>query len=35
MYKRLGANEILKKPFDPDVAVALVTKATSGPAPRD
>ena len=35
MYKRLGADEILKKPFDPDAAVALVTKATADAVPRD
>jgi len=26
MYRRIGANEILKKPFDPSVAVAAVAK---------
>ncbi len=30
MYRRLGADEILKKPFDPSHAVALVEKAIAG-----
>src|SRR5512140_1669369 len=32
MYRRIGADEILKKPFDPAVAVGLVAKALGGPA---
>ena len=31
MYRRIGANEILKKPFDPSVAVRAVAKGI-GPA---
>jgi CheY-like chemotaxis protein len=30
-YRRIGANEILRKPFDPEVAVRVVAKAV-GPA---
>lgn len=32
MYRRLGADEILKKPFDPEQVVALATKALGEPA---
>ncbi len=33
MYRRLGVDEILRKPFDPAAAVALVRKAI-GPEPE-
>jgi twitching motility two-component system response regulator PilG/twitching motility two-component system response regulator PilH len=32
MYRRIGADEILKKPFDLSVAIGLVDKALAGPA---
>jgi DNA-binding response OmpR family regulator len=31
MYRRIGADEILKKPFDPAVAIGLVGKALAEP----
>jgi len=30
MYRRIGADEILKKPFDPSAAVQLVARAIGG-----
>jgi DNA-binding response OmpR family regulator len=35
MYRRLGADEILKKPFDPAQAVALVEKAIAARRSRE
>lgn len=33
MYRRIGANEILKKPFDPAVAVEAVARGVGGAGP--
>lgn len=33
MYRRIGANEILRKPFEPEVAVEAVRKAIGPPEP--
>ncbi len=35
MYRRMGADEILKKPFDPEGAVKLVARAVSPGASAD
>ena len=32
MYRRIGANEILRKPFEPSFAVETVRSAIGGPA---
>jgi twitching motility two-component system response regulator PilG/twitching motility two-component system response regulator PilH len=34
-YRKLGADDILRKPFDPAVAVAQIEKALQSAAPRD
>jgi DNA-binding response OmpR family regulator len=34
MYRRIGANDILKKPFDPQVAVQAVAKGIGAGEPR-
>jgi len=33
MYRRIGANEIMRKPFEPSVAVETVKKAIGPPEP--
>ncbi len=33
MYRRIGADEIFRKPFDPSVAVEAVAKAIGSPEP--
>ncbi len=33
MYRRIGANEIMRKPFEASVAVELVRKAIGSPEP--
>jgi twitching motility two-component system response regulator PilG len=35
MYRRIGANEILRKPFEPSFAVETVRKAIGAPEPSD
>ncbi len=33
MYRRIGADEILRKPFEPSVAVQTIAKAIGGSMP--
>jgi twitching motility two-component system response regulator PilG/twitching motility two-component system response regulator PilH len=33
MYRRIGANEIMRKPFEPSVAVETVRQAIGPPGP--
>ncbi|MHB1844415.1 MAG: response regulator, partial [Deltaproteobacteria bacterium] len=33
-YRRLGADEVLKKPFDPSVAVSQIQKGLEAGGPR-
>ena len=35
MYRRIGADHILRKPFDPDALVAMVKKAIAGEPPAE